>query len=246
MSSLSKIFLTGGFALAFGSAAMAADLPRGLPSMPLPPPIQSAPMLVDEFASGWYLRGDLGYRMNDVEEVTNFTGFSPTENELKDSFLVGFGGGYKLQWFRADVTLDYGTKAKYSGRVIPGGAEDFNAKIDSFSVLANVYGDLGTWFGFTPYVGAGAGGAFLRTNDFRSPTFLPLSSEVESRGEWNFSWAWMAGVSYRVSENFQLDLGYRHIKLGDVSTAEDDFGNQLTFKKVSADEFRLGVRYLID
>lgn len=246
MGSILKTAATiGALTLTLGSAAQAADLPRSTPSMPLPPMIQSAPSLVDEFASGWYLRGDVGYRFNRVDETTNAAAAVPvTADDLDKSWMIGAGVGFKWQWFRADLTADYGMQADYSGttsRI----ANDFTAKIDSFTVLANVYGDLGTWFGLTPYIGAGIGTARLGTSDF-SQHFLPTVAGVDETSKWNLAWAVMAGISYKITENFHIDLGYRHLAMGDVSTGRDSYGNQLTFNKVSADEIRLGVRYLID
>jgi opacity protein-like surface antigen len=235
-----KIVSFGVVALVFGNAANAADV-GGQPSPPL---LQSAPLLVDEFSSGWYLRGDIGYRMNKVDGVTN-VGAPPAvgARDLDDSWLFGAGVGYKLEWFRADLTVDYGTKSRFSG---DSGIRnnDFTGRIDSVTGLLNVYGDLGTWFGLTPYVGVGAGIAHLQAANFRVAS--SGGPDADSTGSWNFAWAYMAGISYRIMGNSHVDLGYRHVNMGDVSTGMDAFGNQLTFKKMSADELRLGFRYVLD
>jgi opacity protein-like surface antigen len=239
---LKSVSTAGALVLGLG-AANAADV-RQMPP-PLPPLLQSAPpLLVDEFGSGWYLRGDLGYRMNKVDEVTS-TGPAGTasEFEMSDSWLVGAGVGYKLDWFRADLTVDYGTKSDFTA-TSDFQTEDYNARIDSFTALVNVYGDLGTWYGITPYLGAGVGIAHLQASKFNVASFGAL--EGDSTASWNFAWAVMAGLSYRVMGNYHVDLGYRYINLGDVTTAEDAVGNQVAFKKVSADEFRLGFRYVLD
>lgn len=235
----------GVLALTFGSAN-AADMGRNPPPSPSAPPLlQSAPLLVDEFSSGWYLRGDVGYRFNnDVDEVTN-TGAPPGigEHELGKTWLVGAGVGYKWEWFRTDLTVDYGTKSKFTG---DSGiqANDYTARVDSVTGLVNVYGDLGTWYGFTPYIGAGIGFAHLQAANFNVAS--SGTSEADSTGSWNFAWAYMAGISYKVMGNYHVDLGYRHINMGDVTTGTDAFGNQLAFKKMSADEIRLGFRYVLD
>ena len=236
----------GLFALMFGNAANAADVGRypSESSMPLPPLLQSAPLLVDEFSSGWYLRGDVGYRMNQVDDVTN-DGAPPAVrgNDLDTSWLIGAGVGYKLEWFRTDVTVDYGTKSEFSGDSAIRN-DDFTANIDSVTGLLNVYGDLGTWHGFTPYIGLGVGVAHVQAANFNLAS--TGRAEVDSTNSWNFAWAYMAGISYRVTGNYHIDLGYRHIDMGDVSTGRDGFGNQLTFNKLSSDEVRLGFRYVID
>lgn len=232
----------GLLALMFAGVANAADMRRSLPAPPL---LENAPLLVDEFSSGWYLRGDIGYRWNKVDDIVHDGSFPVVSSELGKSWLVGAGVGYKWEWLRADLTVDYGTKAKFSGDSVVQ-AHDFRAKIDSVTGLVNVYGDLGTWAGFTPYIGLGAGLARLQTAGFNVATFGGADSDTDSTGKWNFAWAYMAGISYRVTGNYHVDLGYRHVNMGDVTTGTDAFGNQLTFKKVSADEVRLGFRYVLD
>jgi opacity protein-like surface antigen len=229
----------GTLAFMFGGAANAADLPAS------PPLLQSAPLLVDEFSSGWYLRGDVGYRFNnDFDGVSNL-GAPPgvRDSELDTSWLVGAGVGYKWEWFRTDLTVDYGTKAKFTGgnRF---GPNDYTGKIDSFSALVNIYGDLGTWWGLTPYVGGGIGIARPNTGDFTVASAGNL--DIDTAASWNFAWALMAGVSYRLMGNYHIDVGYRHINMGDVTTGRDSAGNQLAFQKLSADEVRFGFRYVLD
>jgi opacity protein-like surface antigen len=53
----------------------------------------------------------------------------------------------------------------------------------------------------------------------------------------------MGGVSYQVTSNYLIDFGYRRINFGDVTTGLDAAGNQLTFKNLSADEIRAGMRW---
>ena len=245
MVSSYKFFATAvalGFTL---GAAQAADVRRAYPVRPLPPPMmQAPPLLVDEYASGWYLRGDIGYRMNKVDSVSNAGARAVVKSDLGNSWIAGVGAGYKWQWLRADATIDYGIKAKYSGDTASK-QDDFTAKIDSIAVLAHAYGALDTWWALTPYVGAGVGTARVSTSDFRQH-FLAAVPAASTNTQWNLAWALMAGVSYRVSGNYSIDLGYRHINLGDAQTGRDAYGNQLTFKKLSGDEIRLGVRYMID
>ena len=68
-----------------------------------------------EFASGWYIRGDLGYEQASVNALTTsaavafgappvvFDPSSPRQN----AYSLSLGGGYKLNnWFRFDLTGD--------------------------------------------------------------------------------------------------------------------------------------------
>lgn len=233
--------MIGGFALLSAGAANAADMRDFPPAAPL---LQNAPLLVDEFGSGWYLRGDVGYRFNKVDDVVSL-GATPAvlNNRLKDSLMIGGGVGYKWEWFRSDLTVDYGFKTKFtSDSPIP--ANDITARIDNVTGLWNVYGDLGTWWGFTPYIGGGIGVAWLQTTGFHVGP--PSVNNAHTSAKWNFAWAYMAGISYRVTGNYLIDLGYRHINMGDIETTPDSVGNSLNFKKLSSDEIRLGFRYVLD
>src|SRR5690242_3300815 len=102
----------GGFALLSVGTASAADMREFPPSAPL---LQSAPLLVDEFSSGWYLRGDVGYRLNSADDVFG-NGPTPSvqDNKIDNTWALGGGFGYKWEWFRTDLTVDYGFKTKFT------------------------------------------------------------------------------------------------------------------------------------
>ncbi len=233
----------GVLALMLSSAANAADMGRYSPSTPSL--LENAPLLVDEFSSGWYLRGDIGYRFNnDVDSV--ITVDPPPgvrDHDLGKNWMFGAGVGYKLEWFRTDLTADYARKADFSADSTVR-TNDFTAEIHSVTGLVNVYGDLGTWAGFTPYIGAGIGFAYLHADNFGIASD-GRPRHANSPGSWSFAWAYMAGVSYRMAGNLHIDAGYRHVNMGDVATGRmrDD---KLTLKDVSADEVRVGFRYTLD
>jgi opacity protein-like surface antigen len=243
MRSFSKAAAVGVLAILFGNAAKAADVPQ-LPGAP--PFLEDVPLLVDEFGSNWYLRGDIGYRFNnDFDRARNLDNPPALHNPDLDNKTWVFGGGvgYKLEWFRADLTFDVSTKAKFEANSIIRD-NDFRAKIDTVTGLVNAYGDLGTWWGFTPYVGAGVGFARLKAEGFRIPS--QHAGEARSDENWNLAWALMAGVSYSISPNFLIDAGYRHISMGDAWSSADHDRNRLTVKNLSSDEVRIGFRYVID
>ena len=58
----------------------------------------------------------------------------------------------------------------------------------------------------------------------------------------------MAGVSYQVLPNIAIDLGYRYLSLGDAKSGFEPPANTAftTVKNLSAQEFRLGFRFLFD
>ena len=152
--------------------------------------------------------------------------------------MVGAGGGYKAGWFRADVTVDYAGRAKVSGDgFVP---QWFNGKIESWTVLGNLYLDLGTWNGVTPYVGAGAGAVSFRAYDYNSPDGI-----VDKLSHTDFAWAYMAGVAWTFAPRWLIDFSYRRVNLGEV-TFNPLPASDLTLKDLSANEFRIGLRYNFD
>lgn len=224
-----------GQASAAMSAAMAADMPENLP--PPPKPVLILPN------GGWYVRGDLGYYWGQSGNAQSAPGFaSPTTNGLGNGFTGGIGAGYKSEWLRTDVTVDYTAPMKYTGTIVS--ADDTTAKTSAITALFNGYLDLGTWYRVTPYVGAGAGVSYLRTTDYASTAAPPFASGL-SHTQWKFAWAAMAGAGYAIAPNMMVDVGYRYINFGDVTTASDSFG-AMTLKNLAAHEVRVGVRWSFD
>jgi opacity protein-like surface antigen len=222
---------------ALGAAAHAADMPDNWGYQ------KPEPRFV-EMVSGWYIRGDVGYRFNHVSsfEAPN----SITDSKYTDSAGFTFGGGYKYQWFRSDVTLDYAPRvgAQATSSLAAVTQPQYTMKLSAVSVLANVYIDLGTWWGFTPYVGGGAGVSYLRGREYTDMALLPVNYAI-TNDRTTFSWAAMAGVSYRISPRWLVDVGYRHLNLGDLPTSTGR-NDQTWWQGLSSDEVRVGFRFILD
>ena len=114
-----------------------------------------------DFGSGWYLRGDATFGEEDRPKL-NVAGLNASFSGDKADFSYGLGGGigYKFNSFlRADITGDYLAPLKYNADLGCGPACDvgLQTKISRWDGLVNGYVDLGTWFGLTPYIGAGVG-----------------------------------------------------------------------------------------
>jgi opacity protein-like surface antigen len=229
-------------AAALGAAAHAADMPDNWNPGPYVRPVPHS----FELVSGWYLRGDAGYRLN---HVSSFEAPAATITNVKytDSLGLTFGAGYKYQWFRSDLTIDYGTKVGASASSTSGASQpQFTMKVETLTALANLYMDLGTWWGFTPYLGGGAGVSYLKARHYNDTSSV-INQAVTNDGT-TFSWAAMAGVSYQVNTRFIVDLGYRHLSLGDIasSTGSNSPSDRTRWQGLSTDEVRLGVRFLLD
>jgi opacity protein-like surface antigen len=229
-------------ALALAAPARAADAPAG---WSVPADFGKTLPRFGEYKSGWYLRGDIGYRYNRVGGVSSAD--AVTSHDYDNTVAFTGGVGIKRDWFRSDVTVDYAPQAKFNGTTANALATQpqYAAKIDTTSVLANVYLDLGTWGGFTPYVGAGAGLSYLRSGDYADTT-LPAGELVPVATRWDFSWAAMAGLSFQVTPRWTVDVGYRYLKFGNAISGRDSQDRFTTFQNLSTQEVRVGVRFLLD
>jgi opacity protein-like surface antigen len=234
-----KFLAAAGAASLLSSVALAADMPSIMPA----PAYAPAPVIED--FGGWYLRGDIGFsnqRVNNVRN-TNDALYAPllSLNQTTGFDAAGIfdvGVGYRINnWLRADVTGQYRGRANFhgldlvsfpNGGAIGYGADSYNASKSEWLFLANGYVDLGTWWCVTPFIGAGIGTARVTVANFTDQnvtTLFPPGSGVgpglasaSTDSKWNFAWALHTGLAYQVNPNMSVELGYSYVNLGDGVT----------------------------
>ncbi|TPP11907.1 outer membrane protein [Rhizobium glycinendophyticum] len=232
------ILAVAAVAMLASSAAHSADLYQPEPQ---PQPYIDAPEVTVSEASGWYLRGDLGYSFNKLRGAQFFQGSNAdlsdfTTASIKDNFTVGGGVGYQVNsYLRTDLTFDYMFKSDFkgstSGTCGDGVGNPFVACSSSdvaamraYTLMANAYVDLGSYAYFTPYIGAGIGGSYVKWDKLRNTICDDpyaagcYSEEHEGKGSWRFAYQLMAGASIDVTCNVKADVGYRfrHTLGGDM------------------------------
>ncbi len=243
-----KAALIGLSVAAVMPAAKAADLAA--------PRILAAPVLEEDYSSGWYVRGDLlGNFGRDGAMIFRPNG-GAQQNFGNGNFDAAWGAalgiGLKYKWLRTDFTADYRLPTNFAANTfvgnVPGGAiaTTERARFDSNTFMWNVYADLGTWSSITPYVGAGIGVSRIGLTGVTSTAagtgvLTPRADNVGDR--WGFAYAAMAGVSVEITQRLSADLGYRFISFGQASftgaTGTLDTGN------LYGHEVRFGLRYMI-
>ena len=257
-----RSFIAAGAATLLSQAAFAAD-------MAIAPPPAYAPAPVVEDFGGWYLRGDIGFSNQRVDRLNNLLDRNNTSSVQTLNFssagIFGLGVGYKVNnWFRADVTGEYRGNSQFFGTdrisYVGGvGTDTYHATKNEWVVLANAYVDLGTWWCITPFIGAGVGGARVAINGFTDQGIalnggvgpaLPGLAFGDNASTWNFAWAAHAGLAYRVTPNFTVELAYRYLDMGDGLTGDlrafdgtNNFNNPMTFKHITSHDLKLGVRW---
>jgi opacity protein-like surface antigen len=251
-----KMLALAGATAITSTAALAADLP---PPPPLAPPI---------VASGWYLRGDIGFSNQRVDKIFNvLENTAGSVTTLDKSFdaapLFGFGVGYQWNnWLRFDVTGQYRGNANFHGLQVytpePAsptgvGVDDYHASKSEWLVLANAYIDLGTWWCVTPFIGAGVGASYNTISNLRDVNIATGGlAYAGDASKWDFAWALHAGLSYKVTPNFTVELAYSYTNLGDAQSGDlitytgvSTINNPEQFHDLTSHDIKLGVRWLL-
>jgi opacity protein-like surface antigen len=256
-----KFFIAAGAASLMSSAAFAADMAIA------PPPY--APAVVEDFG-GWYLRGDIGFSNQRVNRLNNALDVNATTSVQTLNFntagIFGLGVGYRFNnWFRADITGEYRGNSQFFGTdaiTFAGGfgTDTYHATKSEWVVLGNAYVDLGTWWCMTPFIGAGVGGARVSINGFTDQGIVtpvpgpgPALASLafgDNVSRWNFAWALHAGVAYRVTPNFTVELAYRYLDMGNGLTGDlrafdgtNNINNPTTFRSITSHDLKIGVRW---
>lgn len=128
---------------------------------------------------------------------------------------------------------------------------NWHEKTRSMGVMANAYYEFDTKTPVSPYIGAGLGWARLKTSANGEIVNIVLPggatgnipfSGSEDRN--NFAWNIQAGLSYTMTQNWVMDLGYRYTDLGYTkSSSITDSGTSSAKYKIKTQEVSLGVRY---
>ncbi|MCY0148202.1 porin family protein [Hoeflea sp. G2-23] len=278
---LTRIAVTSCIAvLGLAVPTQAADLDDIIyaPDLPVTQPV--------EIGTGWYLRGDLGYSARTRGAATNYSVFNVgppaayageqfDTSSLDSNWSGSIGMGYSFtDYLRADLTFDY-AEGKFDGTtssllscagVVGGQCASIDTQdFEQYGFMANAYVDLGTYSGFTPYVGAGAGIARVTwgalTNDQRCVSVVgnvcgagvAVDSTHAGEETWRFTYALMAGFSYDITKDLKLDLGYRYSKVDGgaqfsydaVTAAAGAVGVQSYDNGIEKHEIRAGLRYAL-
>jgi opacity protein-like surface antigen len=265
MGSLKPITMAGFLTVAAATAAPAADM---LP----PPPVVPVHAPVVEVGGGWYLRGDVGVGHTEMGEFSGKDtnprfrgppgGYKVEKQSIDDQIFVAAGIGYQFNsWVRADITGEYRAAASFktaeSYRYPPNprGFNVVDGKLKTVVGLANVYVDLGTFWGITPFVGAGVGLAHHDMYGLIDTGFGAAAGGIGTVGDktkTNFAWALHAGLGYDVSQTLKLEFAYRYLNMGDAESGKlRCFGGGrcpdtvYKLKEVEAHDFKIGMRWML-
>jgi len=257
------------------SAANAADL-----ASPIAPRVIAAEAVA--IAGGIYLRGDVGIAYQTIESISwastrndptvtggeRFFNSGTARNSRFTNFsaLAGFGVGYAwTENFRTDATVEWRTASNWQSVIERpflagiGGASTnvIRGRTGSTVALLNAYYDIGTFWGLTPFVGAGIGAAMNFTDGFTDQNVgIAALSGVGGRGALlgnnsiGFAWALHAGVGYRVNEHLTLEASYRYLNMSNgmnsgITGCATPCPEPIYRANLGSHDFRLGARWTL-
>jgi opacity protein-like surface antigen len=151
-----------------------------------------------DFDTGWGVTGAVGYRWA-----------SGLQLELQSGYM------------NADMdTEDFSLNRRYVDL-------DFNGEVEQVPIVVNAIYRLFNNKPFSLYFGVGAGVIYTRADidaSLRVPS-LGLRVDAGSTSEdWNFALQGIAGGSFAVTENIDINVGYRYIHTFNDDLAGDDLG----------------------
>jgi opacity protein-like surface antigen len=252
--------LAGAAMIASFSTASAADL--AIPPPPPPPPPPIADCCGGPVAGGWYLRGDIGFANEQIDNITpsiTVPGLLTLDQKFDaNPFFVAAIGYQFNNWFRVDFSGEFRGAANFhglqtytnNGGVFP---DSYSASSSQWVGLINVFADLGTWWCVTPFVGAGAGFANVTVANFQDTGVVTGGwGSATTATTWNFAWALYAGLAYRVTPNFSVELAYRYLDMGNALTGDlINYSNGqnvgvMNFNHLTSQDIMLGVRWMFE
>jgi opacity protein-like surface antigen len=138
-----------------------------------------------------------------------------------------------------------------------------NGSNKGYSVMANGYVDLGTYVGITPYVGGGLGIAYNKyfktqgardcvdvapdsqsgAGGFQCNDPAGYAGQEDSEAQYNLAYSIGAGLSYRVTKNVSVDLGYEYFSIPSAKYVAYDGGAFNIHKGIDYQTVKVGIRY---
>jgi opacity protein-like surface antigen len=206
----------------------------------------------------------MGYHFNDYLRADLNLGILPS-NKFGDSIDTTCAGS------TTTTIVNNTTGTITSQTTVPGTTQpckgSSNALNKAYSLMANGYVDLGTYVGITPYVGAGAGVVYSKyssaigakncipttssvvgsgntvTTQFNCNDPAGYNGQVSSKASYDLAYSLAAGLSYQVTRNVSVDLGYEFLSIPSAKYVAYDNGLFNVHKGVNFQTVKVGLRY---
>ena len=171
--------------------------------------------------------------------------------------IYGAFGRYLSHGFRGELEFAYREQdinaitSDDTGNGFGGVPGDDIGDVSFSNLMLNVYKDFDMGGGFTPYIGAGVGVGWFRSEvnnfdpsrPFASSTADPYTVVVADR-DTVAAYQGMIGLAFDLAENIDLDLRYRHLRSGEADYGGFVNGPPASFdSEYVANELTAGLRW---
>lgn len=178
---------------------------------------------------GWYLGARAGIVKHDVSGGESSLLDSDSSNLDKEKLMLSAALGYRYEHWRGEFEYVWRDYTKEESEAF--GAID-TVKFKSYSFMLNAYYDLLPYNWWTPYVNAGIGLTQLKYSNYDKNSGM-VNTSAGNYKPLNFTWSLGAGLSLKITNRLNADLGYRYYDMGRIRHAD-----------VDAQEVYAGVRYV--
>lgn len=177
---------------------------------------------------GFYLAGRLGSAKFDYKDDrsnvnNNNKGYGIDKRRLMASGALG----YRYKHVRGE--LEYIWRKKNNENI--SGITDVSFK--SYSYMFVLYYDFFPYSWFTPFVNAGVG--YTKNNLNLS---IPVVRRSYDMKDTNFTWSLGAGISAKITNRWNLDIGYRYYDMDRLDTLNGK-------ATITDQEVYMGLRYVL-
>ena len=171
---------------------------------------------------------------------------------FRGEVMFGLHGSRKIDGEPGNYEIDYiddtpATPPTTPPVDVPVIEDPLHTSIKSYTMMFNVYKDLGQYGRITPYVGAGIGAAYNQVSETYFTGNYNLVNKIEGNNDLSFAWSLMAGVGFQVSDRAIIDVGYRYLDLGSAESGRVDsagFVNpEVKIDDLDSHEIKIGLRY---
>lgn len=161
----------------------------------------AAPAMAD--CNGIYLAGRGGIFKNHFKKKQT-GGFDTTELD-KQQFMMSGALGYRYDYWRTEMEYVWRQKNEYHDQEM-----GFTHRFKTHSLMWNNYIDFAPYSWFTPYAGVGLGYTNIKyksSDDIDQVTMMDKDKN-------NFTWSLGGGISVKVTNRINVDVGYRYYDIG--------------------------------
>ena len=185
------------------------------------------------------LRGSYG----DIPSVDRDAGIYHSSNNYNSAYGIGLAYGAKMNsWLRVEGEFSYMQADLESITNSNGVNVDASGKETFYSLMVNAIVDWKNDTSFTPYVGAGIGGAHVS----HDVTFIPTEGAdvlKADSNDVNFAWQVMLGSAYKFNETWSMDFMYRYVGIQSRTHTQDNDKPDIDMDPTHIHQAVLGMRY---